>query len=209
MDIEGRTAARVARHGGDEARARELRERLRAGALSPHRLRLAAHLGDRGAMLALDHHETREDDLADRVEALTFRAGKEAIVRVALATARAALRRWEAERDDPGPRLVLETLEAWLTCPCREHADQVHAAAGGVWSGPVLVMGQPVAEHDPPGPVELAARAAATAGRALLASPPHDRAEAITTALYAREAVGARAVWSALREEVLTWALAL
>jgi len=206
MDRAGRSAARDAQHGGDEARARALRGRLRAGSLPAERLRLAAGLGDRAARLALDHHETVEDTLADRIEALTFGLSKEATVRVALAAARAALRRWEAERGEAGPELVLQTVEAWLSCPCAHHADHVREAARVVWSGPTLVMGQPI-QDDSPAPVEQAARAAATAGRVVTSAAPYDRAESVTAALFAAEAAGERAVWGAIQAELLPWAL--
>lgn len=99
--------------GTDADRARLLVERVRAGALTPERLQLAAALGHRLACMALGREPARANDpgaLLAPFEAL----GPEARARLALAAARLALSRpAPSAGEDDLPR-VHAALTAWV-----------------------------------------------------------------------------------------------
>ncbi len=117
--------------GAVEDEAALLRERLRQGALGSSRLELAADLGHPGAASALGRAPASAAALVDPGWAVrTAAAGAEAAVRCAAAAARACLplHRWHRPGDDV-PERVLETVEAWLDCPCPPHTRAAAAWA--------------------------------------------------------------------------------
>lgn len=109
--------------GGDlDARARLLKEELRAGRLAPERLEAAALLGDAGARAALDLPPLANEPLPGAVEEL------DAVLAalVGLAAARHVL---EAALDPMAPAAVA-ALAAWVACPCTAHQESLGARAG-------------------------------------------------------------------------------
>lgn len=122
-DALRRLERRFAATGAVDDEVRLLVARLRAGELTPERLRLASFCGHLAASKALGKKEPTPRDIYDWSDAVLARWGKEARVRATLAIARAVLPRWEARcGDDPAPRRALEAAECWLACPCEKHA---------------------------------------------------------------------------------------
>ena len=125
MDSELRRRRR-GQDGDPEARAYELRQRLRAGELAEDRVRLAAHIGDEGARAAWPELELLEghENFNGWVGAL-WSCGREAVVRLALA--------YEREQGlDDDPRVL-----AWLADPSGEQSERMRAETErGVWVPP-------------------------------------------------------------------------
>lgn len=139
VDDTLRTLARSAHHE-PEARAAELRARLRAGRLELARLAVAAELGDTDAVavtgvppLALP------DDLRAWLR-LAERWGWPLVIRALVAAVESALPR---ARDPLGEarleeaRARLRAALAWCESPSRRRAEEAFAAAGPepLWSG--------------------------------------------------------------------------
>ncbi|MBX3470770.1 MAG: hypothetical protein KF878_28210 [Planctomycetes bacterium] len=84
---------------------------------------MAAWLGHEPAQVALGRRARGREALRQ--------AGHEVCVRVALAGARAALKRWGGE---PPPEVVagVAAIEAWLACPCAAHAAACREAEDSV-----------------------------------------------------------------------------
>ncbi|MCO5165752.1 MAG: hypothetical protein M9894_05215 [Planctomycetes bacterium] len=104
--------------------AAALKARVAAGALPPERLEVAAWLGHEPAQVALGREVERPR------EALR-RSGHEAGVRIMLAAARVTLARWGGEAPEPLTG-ALGAVDAWLACPCPEHAAPCGAAEEAV-----------------------------------------------------------------------------
>lgn len=103
-----------------------LRERVRAGEVDPARLLLLAHCGHPAARVAAGVSAPAPMDLIGFASGLAP-WGREACARAARAMALAALAATRADPPGaPGARAAAEaalgTLEAWLLCPCEEHA---------------------------------------------------------------------------------------
>lgn len=96
-----------------ETEAAALSSRVAAGTLAPDRLEVAALLGHEPAIRALGRRPN-----ADALG----RCGREGSVRLALAGARSAAARWGGEPAGTIGR-ALAAMEAWLACPCGEHAQ--------------------------------------------------------------------------------------
>jgi hypothetical protein len=122
-DERMRELERAAAGGEVEARSRLLRERVRSGDLDAERLALAAHVGDPAAVLASDAEPERLE-LMGWVMALD-RWGREACVRAVVAAARTVLATWGGRSS----AVLLGAAEAWLRCPCAEHAALAEQAA--------------------------------------------------------------------------------
>lgn len=106
------------------------RARMRAGDLSPDRLKLAAYLGDEAARRALGVSEVRIPPEIQRWVRVLACWGHEALIRTLLVTARWNLEKWEGLVWDRRPRSAIESTEAWLRCPCPSHARVASASAG-------------------------------------------------------------------------------
>ena len=113
-----------------EARARLLLARMRAGELERERVELAAYLGDLASLQALGG---RPAALGIDAWVAGFERWEETtLVRAALAAARVPLLRWQERYEElrgsewPCPQELLLKVEAWLACPCREHALAVY-----------------------------------------------------------------------------------
>jgi hypothetical protein len=168
-DQDLRRAERDAAQGDVEARARLLAARLRQGEADADRLRLAALLGDEAAAAAVE----TEGDLYEALLA----CGKQAAVRLALASARLVLPLWfrlhpELEAEGPDPLRWLDAAAEFARCPCEEHAtaDAIFHSA----RPPNLYTENPPIDERPLGPsLEYAADAAAQAAflAAVSASP--------------------------------------
>lgn len=105
--------------------AAALKARVASGALAPERLEVAAWLGHEPARVALEREEVEASALG--------RLGDEAGVRLGLIAARVATARWGGEP----PRAVLDALaagDAWVACPCPEHAAPCAAAVEAVFA---------------------------------------------------------------------------
>lgn len=126
MDSELRRRRRGRDPGDPEARAHDLRQRLRAGELAEDRVRLAAHVGDEGARVAWPELELLEGhENFNGWVAVLWSCGREAVVRLAL-----ACEREEGLEDDP--RVV-----AWLADPSPGHSERLRAEVGReVWVPP-------------------------------------------------------------------------
>lgn len=210
-DARLRQLERDAATGDLTARARLLNERLRVGDLAADRLQLAAYLGDAAAEEALGKRPLVPPTitvgrwvrgLARAADGRYPTWAAEAYARAAAAAARATLPCF-AGRDPAGAVRAVEALEAWIACPCDEHARASAAAASGV----------PVA---PPGPAGLfASRGVRFAGLAILraVSVPQLQggapatASASDAAADAARATSAEVVRGAIREALVPWAL--
>ena len=180
----------------EAASGRLLRERLRAGALAPERLRLAAALGHPGAREALG--EPVQDSSLAALLALAAALGPEGPLCVAAAATREALSRHELWLMDALPRVraALEAVEAWTGCPCEEHRRRAEERQREL--GPLPRPGRWVVR--PRAQVELAARrallAAAEAQAAPRAAAALAAAEAAELALAGATALGERRAWT-------------
>lgn len=130
---------RWAETGDPQAEAGYLRELVRAGELDKDRLALAAHLGHPPAAVAQGGSErppfTRRLEMPSDRDALKAWAhglqawGGETVGRAAIACARFLLPVWHRiEPDDDRPRRAIEASEAYVLCPCQEHAEALGIA---------------------------------------------------------------------------------
>lgn len=186
------------------AHTRWLRERLRAGALTEQDLRLAGYLGDVAAADAVGErpYPPGVRDLQARLVGL-YDFGLEVALRAQVALARTFLPQFEADRPgDRRPHAALEAVEAWIACPCEEHA------------GPCVLAAEPALAA-----ARTATRSAASVYAARIAALSATQAfQADTSPLGRRHAtqwvedlreVGLRedALWRAVTEDVLPWVL--
>lgn len=150
MDDLLRDLDRAVQQGDAQAAVGLLRARVRRGELDEERLRLAAHLGD-GAAIAC---------LGGAVAATSARCAGDLVLGLKpfgpAAFSRAGVTALRLL--SPTPSHVVQAIEAWLECPCDDHARAVRAAARDAELG----------HWDPNhvGPAAFAARLAATAPRA-------------------------------------------
>ncbi|MCO5165050.1 MAG: hypothetical protein M9894_01615 [Planctomycetes bacterium] len=119
--------ARWRQTGAPEDEAAWLVARVRAGALPPERLRLAARLGHRAAGLAVgaaaEPLPTCEGEMVPWLRRVIAPVGLEPLVRVAVVMLRALLARLpDAPWIEVNARPALEAAEAWCACPCPDHA---------------------------------------------------------------------------------------
>ncbi len=117
----------MAHAGDDHARARLLIERVRQGSLAGGRLRLAAHLGDEAAGLALGGERiapAKTLEILLRDLALFEDAPW---VRAAFVASEEALSAWQPEQPAAAAaaRRMLGEVDAWLGCPCERHRRRV------------------------------------------------------------------------------------
>lgn len=130
-DETARRLEASARCGDDDAvRARLLVARLRTGALSLDRVRLAASLEDIDAFVLLDHLGEPLPDALDLGGDLLELERDDTRVRVVVAAARVVLPWYERVEEDRAPQDALAATDAWLRCPCAEHAATARDAAG-------------------------------------------------------------------------------
>ncbi len=128
MDDRVRGFERAAGHGGVEAQARLLWERVRRGELERERLRLAAHVGDPAARMALAADAPPlPADLRACVRGLEA-WGMDALVRAALAAAGRVLH-LVPEPAVGWSRGAVEAIAAWLACPCDPHRVELQRLA--------------------------------------------------------------------------------
>lgn len=132
MDDRARGLERAAAGGGDAgAGARALWERVRRGDLDLERVRLAAHVGDPVARLALGEQAPPvSPDLRACVRGLEA-WGKEALVRCALGAATSVLFLLP-EGTEAWSRTAIEAMAAWVQCPCEPHRVEVVRLAASV-----------------------------------------------------------------------------
>jgi len=219
-----RRLERAARGGGAAARARWLRARLRAGAVSADGLRLAAYLGDPAAGLAAGT-EPGDDACLERWGWGLEAFGVDVCVRAAAAAARAALPAWEAWEPAtfaPGDRVrgALAAALAWSRRrdPAAEAAaTEALAAATAAVEGASHLLA--VVDGEQRGVVGPRAWGAVAAGWAAVACvravhhhtapDPDDPARDVGWALAecVRELADADAVRAAVRTELAPWAL--
>ncbi|MCO5169417.1 MAG: hypothetical protein M9894_23990 [Planctomycetes bacterium] len=128
-DTTRRDLERRARQGDPTAAARALSARVRAGALTDERLRLAALVGDAAARLALGPAAPAEPADADGLAAALQGFGVEAVVRATVAATRAvtAVADPRAGWDLARARRAMDAAEAWLACPCDAHVEAARA----------------------------------------------------------------------------------
>lgn len=120
-DARLRSLARDAAQGDPHAHTRLLLERVRVGDLSEERLRLAAYLGDEAASAVVgpDVPSFGGLDAANAVLGLKS-YGPAVFVRAAIAAASLL---------EPIPTEVVDSLQAWLACPCDDHGRGVRGSA--------------------------------------------------------------------------------
>lgn len=186
------------------AETRLLRERLRAGTLTEQDLRLAAYLGHAPAAEAIGERPFPPGvrDLQARLIGL-YDHGLEAALRAQVALARTFLPQFEAERPgDRRPHAALEAVEAWISCPCEEHA------------GPCVLASEPALEAARTATrsaasvygARIAAMAAAQAFQAN-ASPLGRRSSTKWVEELREHGLREDALWRAIVDDVLPWAL--
>lgn len=206
MDELLRELERQAAHGEPGARARLLRERVRSGALARGSLRLASHLGDLDARAAVDG----EAPFAPTLDAWVLGLepfGKEAALRVGVAAGYLALPVWEvALPEDPRLEHLLASVDRWILDPGERAQEDVIRCAGALrveadWFEDALGW----IEDSPPedllreGGLALAEAVGLGAGFACIR---------VRNALDDfSEATSVPALQSAVRREVLPWAL--
>lgn len=206
-DERRRRLEREAAAGDLAARAALLAERVRVGELAADRLELAAHLGDPAAAQALGREPLGPPTITMGRWVRGLHPGRdwapwarEAFARAAAAAGRATLGCFgpEARR---AATSALEALDAWIACPCDEHA------AAASQAGTLVALG-------PPGPMGLfAARGTRFAGPAVykattvaLATVPAN-VTAGEVAMDAARATSTEAVRAAIRDALVPWAL--
>jgi hypothetical protein len=148
VDDRLRRLTREVATGDAGARARLLAERLRAGDLGEDRLRLAAHLGDPAAAAALGRELLLPPTITItrwvRGLAEPSRGGawpvwaREAYVRAAAAAGRIVLPGLDPALAERG-RAAVDALDAWVRCPCDEHARSSVEAGNAFPQGPTGV----------------------------------------------------------------------
>lgn len=135
MDDRVRGFERAAGGGDAAAAARVLWERVRRGELDLERVRLAAHVGDPIARLALGEQAPPVSaDLRACVRGLEA-WGKEAVVRAALGAASSVLFLLPSDAE-PWARSAVEAIAAWVRCPCDPHRADVVLITGRLPSIP-------------------------------------------------------------------------
>jgi hypothetical protein len=206
-----RELERAAALGDDDAGARLLGERLRQGTLSEARVALAAYAGDPRAAMVVGDGAEPELDLATWLQGL-WGWGREVPVRAAIAAGRHGIEHLEARvgwsatgcdgklalryvcaSETPYPldmvlldRRELEALEAWVCCPCADHA---RAAADLNLTSP-------------------AGAVVATVVSVALAQSEEWLSKAVVVAV-SKSMAGSRgdAVWPAIKDALTAWAL--
>lgn len=168
MDEDLRELERAAGRDEPEARVRLLAARRRAGRLDEERLDFAARLGDPVSRALLGPDAPAEEDLMgwlESVRELEPPWAIEAALRAAVTGARAALPVFERERpEDRGARQCVEAAEAFVTCPCAEHAAKALSASG--WQGRAASDRSRRTSHLPESDASRAERAAVHAAQA-------------------------------------------
>jgi hypothetical protein len=197
--------------GAVEDEARFLAERARAGRLSRDKLELAAYLGHRAALSAIERTNPPWDPssgpswLEEVVRGLRAWS-KEAGVRAAIAASRTAMKQWEARYGEEDPARALDLAEGWLACPCERHAGEAAAHASRVQPG--SANGTPLSDD--------------TAGVARAAAASRDESSndaAVGTVRFAVRCLAGRkderrlrearaTVLEAIQRELVPWALA-
>lgn len=207
-DQRRRRLERAAAAGDLEASAALLIERVRAGDLAPDRLELAAHLGDPAAVQALGRDPLRPPTITIArwvrgIHPARERQApwaREAFARAASAAARTTVDCFD-ERSRVAAVAALDALDAWIACPCDEHASATTRAGARV-------------PFQPPGAMRL------FAGRSLrFAAPAVYRATTVPSssvpanatasevAMDAARATSPEVVCAAIRDALVPWAL--
>jgi ankyrin repeat protein len=188
-----RDLERKAAFGSVTDEASWLVERLRSGALSKDRLRLAAFVGSAAARLALGS-EAPESPLGPTLNENDYAAlcrcvaglepfGRETWVRAAVAAAEGVAAETGLTRK---AELCLDAARAWIRCPCDQHARETAQ----------VVADQP-ADDD---------RSSNTATRAAMAVAGEVR-EAGTALAYAHQKISPVALYRAVTGDLAAWAL--
>jgi len=113
----------------DLAAAELLRGKLLRRELAREQLQLAGHVGDRPARLASGGESPAPTDDFETFMRSLQPWGRVALVRAAVAAARAALPLWDARYPDfPEPGRVIDLTETWLSCMCQGCADAANDA---------------------------------------------------------------------------------
>ncbi|RMG09942.1 MAG: hypothetical protein D6731_18720 [Planctomycetota bacterium] len=196
-----RRAERAAAGGDPAARAEALRAKVRAGALSPQRLALAAYAGDPVAALAAPEVR-RPPEFLSWLLGLD-RWGSEAGVRAALAATRRACA--VLADDEPAPTEALACVAAWLARPCAGHAAEAQRAAdrtARAWT--VAAQAQ---RHGPTSRAQVLDVWEAALNCARAAAVEERISAAVESCLAAARAVGEAAVRAAVQDALSAWAL--
>jgi hypothetical protein len=203
--------------------ARHLRERVRAGAVDPAQVRLAAFLGHAGARelepdaappRALEAHVGRWAEEVVRCGG----GGREVAARMALAAAGAAASAWSGAQGAEEESMLssLQATRAWVTCPCLACADHAERAARSLLSWSMLSalmrsLAPTIAGLPPLLPAQTEVRAAHAGNAACKAAEvlrvPGYAAAAGAAATHASRATSAGRVRQAVRAELVAWAL--
>lgn len=166
-DERTRALERQAAAGDPDAALRDLRERLRRGALTREAVEMLAWCGDEVAWLVLD----LDDDHIGWPRGLAH-WGPEVRARAAVAAAREALPVWERREgfDWSGPNLrsrrALEVVEVWLADTDQPRAPIEECITGGELAPPVFSVVWAVLHDDPNAANDAVERAAQLLGPA-------------------------------------------
>ncbi len=213
--------ARATGHVDDQAA--HLRARVRSGDLTQERLEFAAYCGDTGARLVVwpampdwvtpDHVFKGEDRFGRAWENTTLGGwvaglgafgsliSATALVRAAVAAARAALVVWEAlpttasydaDMEPVGtyPRRAVQAAETWLACPCASHVTALRRVVAVARHGGRFVPTWALLDS--------------------MFTPARDkvsRAEVEAVVLFASGQAGERATRDAIRKSLVSFAL--
>lgn len=164
-------------------------------------LRVAAHLGDPAARRAVEHEADPRPPEAVPLRSWALDgallAEREVMARVAAEAARAVVGR--AARAGEGVLALLDAVDAWVGCPCPDHAEAAAAARRSGQAALGELDGRP--RH---------ALLAALAAAAVASNVPQVAAEGLLDALwYSMEASTREEVHAALRAALLPWAFGL
>lgn len=207
-DARLRALQRQAALGEPQARVLLLRARLRAGELDWEGVELAAYLGDAEARSLSGQQPPAGASLREWVKGLPT---LEATSRAAIAAARAALGCWVSfSPEDARPTLGIAAAEAWVRCPCREHALEAGTSVRDCQAASFLAAAVAAdkaygPERDRAWAAEAAANAASEAAACAANTAWWAPEQAALQASYALNDV--RAVQDAIRSELLPWAL--
>jgi hypothetical protein len=119
------------------ARVAVLTHRLRAGSLTPSRLRLAAQLGCEEAIVAAQTGSEAPLPARDRMAlvGVLTEAGAAGVVRAAMSLGQLLLtsEQWtEAQRSiRQSAEIALMSAAEWAVCPCESHSARAYIAADG------------------------------------------------------------------------------
>jgi hypothetical protein len=210
VDEDLRELEREAQRGDPEARLRLLAAWRRAGRVDEERLNFAARLGDPVARMLLGTDAPAEEDLMGWLESVREHEppwAVEVALRAAVTGARASLPVFERERpEDRGARQCVEAAEAFVTCPCTEHAAKARSASG--WQGRAASDRSRRASHLPESDASRAERAAVHAAQAAGFDQRDGRAF-VTSVLAFQNASGAAPpqVHDAARAALARWLL--